>query len=41
MKSLNVCLIEVPEGEDGDNGTEIQPGELIAEPFPKLIKYIS
>lgn len=34
-------LVEVPEGEDRDYGTEIQLEELRAGTFPKQIKHIS
>ena len=38
IKRTNICIIGVPEGEEGENGTEKILQEIIAENFPNMGK---
>ena len=38
IKSINILIIEIPEGEDRENRTESLLKEIMAENFPNLRK---
>ena len=36
MKHSNICIIGIPEGEEGDKGTENKSEEIVASNFSYL-----